>query len=115
MHRILLNIISNSIKYILREGKIFVGVFEDNDDVNIVIKDNGVGMSKEFIDKIFIKYSMGENNNTIDEKGSGIGLFVVKKLVELQYGDINVSSNRGKGTKIVITFKKESSLNEYKI
>ncbi|MDQ0148437.1 sensor histidine kinase [Eubacterium multiforme] len=115
MHRILLNIISNSIKYILEDGKIFVGVFENEEDINIVIKDNGVGMSKEFIDKIFIKYSMGKNNHAVEEKGSGIGLFVVKKLVELQYGSIDVNSNEGNGTKITISFKRENNLNEYKV
>ncbi len=107
MQRILLNLISNSIKFTGKNGKIEVDIFENRDYVDLVIQDNGIGMDKEFIDKIFVKYSMGENSNNLLDKGSGIGLFVVKRLVELQKGNIVIESKRFKGTKITITFKRE--------
>lgn len=107
MQRILLNLISNSIKFTGKNGKIEVGIFENGDYVDLVIKDNGIGMDKEFIDKIFVRYTMGEDNNNVLDKGSGIGLFVVKKLVELQNGNIVIESKKFKGTKITITFKRE--------
>ncbi|MGG7076867.1 ATP-binding protein [Clostridium sardiniense] len=112
MQRILLNLISNSIKFTSKNGKVEVGIFENGDLVDLVIQDNGIGMDKEFIDKIFMKYAMGENNNDVSDKGSGIGLFVVKKLVELQKGNIVIESSEGKGTKITITFKREFISNE---
>ncbi|MBM7835027.1 PAS domain-containing sensor histidine kinase [Clostridium sardiniense] len=112
MQRILLNLISNSIKFTSKNGKIEVGIFENGDLVDLVIQDNGIGMDKEFIDKIFMKYAMGENNDDVSDKGSGIGLFVVKKLVELQKGNIVIESSKGQGTKITITFKREFISNE---
>lgn len=112
MQRILLNLISNSIKFTGKNGKIEVGIFENGDYVDLVIQDNGIGMDKDFIDKIFVKYSMEENNNNLLDKGSGIGLFVVKKLVELQKGNIVIESKKFKGTKVTITFKREFISNE---
>lgn len=112
MQRILLNLVSNSIKFTGKNGKIEVGIFENGDYVDLVIQDNGIGMDKDFIDKIFVKYSMGENNNNLLDKGSGIGLFVVKKLVELQKGNIVIESKKFKGTKITITFKRVFISNE---
>ncbi|MEG1002656.1 sensor histidine kinase [Clostridium sp.] len=108
MQRILLNLISNSIKFTPKNGLILVNVFENEKNIKMIIEDNGIGMDKHFVNKIFVKYAMGQNNNEISEKGSGIGLFVVKKLVELQNGSIKIDSEEGKGTKIIITFKKGS-------
>ncbi|STB00279.1 sensor histidine kinase [Clostridium baratii] len=106
MQRIMLNLISNSIKFTQVGGEIYVNVIENENDIKISIKDNGVGMDENFINKIFVKYTMGKNNESIKEKGSGIGLFVVKNLVELQKGEIKINSKEGEGTEFVILFKK---------
>ncbi|WP_394883607.1 sensor histidine kinase, partial [Clostridium baratii] len=106
MQRIMLNLISNSIKFTQVGGEIYVNVIEKENDIEISIKDNGVGMDENFINKIFVKYTMGKNNESIKEKGSGIGLFVVKNLVELQKGEIKINSKEGEGTEFVILFKK---------
>ena len=102
----MLNLISNSIKFTQVGGEIYVNVIENENDIKISIKDNGVGMDENFINKIFVKYTMGKNNESIKEKGSGIGLFVVKNLVELQKGEIKINSKEGEGTEFVILFKK---------
>lgn len=106
MQRIMLNLISNSIKFTKIGGEIYVKVIEKENDIEIIIKDNGVGMDENFINKVFVKYTMGKNNDRIKEKGSGIGLFVVKNLVELQKGKIKINSKEGEGTEFVISFKK---------
>lgn len=106
MQRVLLNLISNSIKFTKSDGRIDVMILDGNKSLRIIVKDNGIGMNNDFIEKIFKKYSMGENNTETDEKGSGIGLFVVKNLVELQGGSIMVKSKIGKGTEVIITFGK---------
>lgn len=106
MQRIMLNLISNSIKFTQVGGEIYINVIEKENDIEISIKDNGVGMDENFINKIFVKYTMGKNNESIKEKGSGIGLFVVKNLVELQKGEIKINSKEGEGTEFVILFKK---------
>ena len=106
MQRIMLNLISNSIKFTQIGGEIYVKVTEKENDIEISIEDNGIGMDENFINKIFVKYTMGKNNESIKEKGSGIGLFVVKNLVELQKGKIKINSKEGAGTKFIILFKK---------
>lgn len=106
MQRIMLNLISNSIKFTKIGGKIYIKITDEENDIEISIKDNGVGMDENFINKIFVKYTMGKNNDSIKEKGSGIGLFVVKNLVELQKGTIKINSKEGEGTEFVISFKK---------
>lgn len=106
MQRIMLNLISNSIKFTKVGGEIHIKVTEKENDIEISIKDNGIGMDENFINKVFAKYTMGKNNDSIKEKGSGIGLFVVKNLVELQKGKIKISSKEGEGTEFIILFKK---------
>lgn len=107
MQRVLLNLMSNSIKFTKSEGRIDVMVLDSNKNIKIIVKDNGVGMDNNFLNKVFKKYSMGENNKEAEEKGSGIGLFVVKNLIELQGGTIMIKSKIGKGTEVIITFGKE--------
>ena len=103
MQRILLNLVSNAIKFSKNNGKIEIIVKDRVNDVLVQVKDNGIGMPMEFIENAFERYSMAENNKT---NGTGIGLFVVKKLVEKQGGNIFVESEVNKGTNFKIVFKK---------
>ena len=106
MQRIMLNLISNSIKYCNDRGEICVTIKCVGNEIKIIIEDNGVGMDEEFLNTAFIRYSMGKNNELFLEKGTGIGLFVVKNLVEEQGGKIIISSKVNYGTKIELTFDK---------
>lgn len=106
MQRIILNLISNSMKFCKEDGRIIVRIINNNEEVIIEIEDNGIGMEKEFIENAFNRYAMGKNNARSREKGTGIGLFVVKKMVEMQNGSIKIDSVINKGTKISLTFKK---------
>ncbi|WP_297629594.1 ATP-binding protein [uncultured Clostridium sp.] len=107
MERIILNIISNSIKYNKKNGEIFLDIKLQAEFVDIVIKDTGIGMEKEFLNNIFERYSkvMREDKGLI--KSSGIGMYVVKKLVESQKGRIIVNSIYGEGTEVIIRFIRE--------
>lgn len=109
IQRIIINLISNSIKFIDKKGKIEVNVLSSDTDVKVIVKDNGMGMKESFIEKSFSRYLMGDNNDEIEDKGTGIGLFVVKKMVEELNGDINISSVINEGTTIVIILKKEKN------
>lgn len=109
IQRIIINLISNSIKFIDKKGKIEVNVLSSDTDVKVIVKDNGIGMKESFIEKSFSRYLMGDNNDEIEDKGTGIGLFVVKKMVEELNGDIKISSIINKGTTIVIILKKEKN------
>ena len=103
----LINLISNSIKFTNENGKIEVIIHNEEKDGVIKVKDNGIGMDNEFIENAFKRYSMGNNNEQVKEKGTGIGLFVVKELTEKQNGRIDITSEKNKGTEVVIRFNKE--------
>ena len=108
MQRIIMNLISNSIKYCKVKGSIHVSLQDYEDKIIIIVEDNGIGMEQNFLYKAFERYSMGENNKYNEEKGngSGIGLFIVKKMVEEQNGTINLTSEINKGTCIKIILKR---------
>lgn len=111
IERITLNIISNSIKYCKDNGRIMVSINSLESDVKITFEDNGIGMDEKLLRSIFDRYYMGENNKETNEKGTGIGLFVVKRLIDEQNGKIRVWSEINKGTKFELVFKK-GTLNE---
>ena len=108
MDRIIMNLISNALKFTGENGKIKVMVNADDKYVTVSVCDNGRGMDKEFIEKAFSKYSMDDSNRNMNKKGTGIGLFVVKKLVEKQNGIIDINSKIDVGTNIKIRFKREN-------
>ena len=107
MQRIILNLISNAIKFTKKDGTIEIIIENQKETVDVTVKDDGVGMDKKFIENAFNRYSMGKNNETASTKGTGIGLFVVKTLVEKQNGTIVINSVVNEGTSIKMTFKKE--------
>lgn len=107
MQRIIINLISNAIKFTNENGTIQVVIHNEDKEVVISVKDNGIGMENEFIENAFKRYSMGKNNSKCNTKGTGIGLFVVKKLIEKQNGKINIVSDKNKGTNVEIRFNKE--------
>ena len=106
MERVILNLISNSIKY-TNKGNVWINIKVIQRHVKIEIIDNGSGMDEEFLKIAFEKYSKGDNAKKCTYKSSGIGLYVVKNLVELQGGKIEIDSKKNKGTKITITFVRE--------
>lgn len=98
IERILLNLISNSIKYTDKHGKIEVALYI-KDYVCVSIKDNGIGIAKEELEIIFNRFMQVDNIFTRKVEGSGIGLSIVKSLVEMHQGKIDVVSELGKGSK----------------
>lgn len=108
--RIVTNLISNAIKYTPNGGAISVYINDHNETFDIIIKDNGIGMDEKFIKKAFNLYEVGANQKYASKKGTGIGLFVVKKLVELLKGRVEIQSQVGTGTTITLSFNKENTL-----
>ncbi|MCR5175775.1 MAG: transporter substrate-binding domain-containing protein [Anaerovibrio sp.] len=105
---ILLNIISNALKYTPSGGSVEFNVIEEpspKPDIarfKITVTDTGIGMPKEFLENIFDAFSRERNTTQSGIIGTGLGMHIVKKLVDLMGGEITISSEMGKGTSITI-------------
>ena len=104
--RIILNLISNGVKYTAKGGKIYVIIEEKMDKVFIKVSDTGSGINEEIKNKIFNRYASTNKTISDSKSGTGLGLFVVKRLVELQKGKIYLDEKVLLGTSIVIEFEK---------
>ncbi|MFU7514929.1 sensor histidine kinase [Clostridium sp. HCS.1] len=107
MQRVILNLVSNSIKFTNSGGNIFVKIEDFSEYVLIELSDNGIGMNKEFISRAFNKYEMEKRNKSNFSKGFGVGLFVVHNLIKAQNGDIKLESEVGKGSRFSIKLYKK--------
>lgn len=113
MKRIILNLVSNSVKFTSDGGSIYFIIKQKMNDIEISIEDTGSGMTDEFIDQAFNRYSVDKDiHNTKNKNGTGIGLFVVKEMVEKQGGTIYIEKHRKCGTKVVMTFEYDEFINE---
>jgi signal transduction histidine kinase len=92
------NLLSNAIKFSYNDSEIFISVDKNNNDYNISIMDNGIGISKEQIDLINDGNNLKVVSGTNDEKGSGLGLLICKEFLEKHSSSLNVHSEKGKGT-----------------
>ena len=103
---ILNNLISNAVKYNRTGGKVIVSVDCNENEFRISVEDTGIGMSKEECEMIFEEFSRIKNDKTRNISGSGLGLSIVKKVVELYHGVINVDSVPDKGTTFTVIIPK---------
>ncbi|WP_315116194.1 HAMP domain-containing sensor histidine kinase [uncultured Clostridium sp.] len=103
IERIILNLLSNAAKFTPKGGKIDISMCEINDKMIISIKDTGIGIKKEMQKCIFERYKKVDDNIRSDYHGSGIGLPLVKSLVEMHGGDINLYSEYEKGSEFIIS------------
>lgn len=101
--QVLLNILSNAVKYNKEEGSITLACDVSNDIVHISITDSGKGISAEGQKELFKSFNrLGEENGSVE--GSGIGLVITKKLVELMGGKIGIDSSLGEGSTFWVEF-----------
>jgi len=101
VERIMLNLISNAVKFTPKGGSIFVNISEHEDKITISVKDTGIGIPDNMKDSIFEKFIQVDKTTNRKTEGSGIGLSIVKSLCEIQNGSISVISEEGKGSEFV--------------
>ena len=107
MKRAVNNIISNSVKYMDKDDpKIGISLLDEGDFVRIDINDNGIGISSEDLPYIFDRFYRTDSSRNSSKGGSGIGLSIVRKIVEDHGGRIWAKSEPGSGTDIIIMLKK---------
>lgn len=103
------NIVSNAIKFTGIGGKITITATEKGDGMLFTIKDNGVGMDKEDLEKLFMIDESFSSPGTLNEKGTGLGLLICKEFVEKNGGRIWAESEPGKGSTFCFTFPSKIS------
>ncbi|OPX42102.1 sensor histidine kinase YycG [Ruminiclostridium hungatei] len=101
IERIMLNLLSNSIKFTDTGGSISVNISDREDAVVISVRDTGIGIPKDKLNSIFDRFGQVDKSLTRNKEGSGIGLSLVKTLVELHGGHIGISSVEGEGSEVV--------------
>ena len=101
IERVILNLLSNSIKYTDNGGNIYVYLKKVDNQVIVSVKDSGVGIPKDKLNLIFERF--GQANNILSRRceGSGIGLSLVKSIIEMHGGNISVVSELGKGSEFI--------------
>ena len=107
MERIILNLVSNAVKFTPQNGTISIDISHNEESIFIVVKDTGIGMDEDFASKAFTKYSMSVEGGYKNSQGTGVGLYVVYNLVSLQKGEIWINSKVGEGTKFTMKFCRE--------
>lgn len=107
MNQIMINLVSNAIKYNDKPcAKIEIGVEDKENRYEVYVKDNGPGIPKEAQSKIFNVFETGGTKDKFGEKGNGIGLATVKRLIEAQGGSIDIESEINQGAKFIFSLGK---------
>lgn len=102
IERILLNLLSNAVKFTNNGDSIYVTLTEDDNNIQIIVGDTGIGIPEDRLMTIFEKFNQIDKSLTRNHEGSGLGLAIAKSLIELHGGRVNVVSTYGKGTEFII-------------
>lgn len=108
MSQVFMNVLSNSIKFTNINGTIRVASHIENSNIIVVIKDSGIGLSDIEKDRIFERFYKADSSRTVSMGGSGLGLSIVKKIIDIHDGSITVESEVGVGTKMSISIPLKS-------
>lgn len=97
------NILANAVKYTPPKGKISLKVFREGNELKYKIEDSGIGIPENDFDNVFGKFFRSKNAVNFETSGTGLGLYVVKNIVEKHGGTIGLESEEGKGTAVIFT------------
>jgi CheY-like chemotaxis protein/anti-sigma regulatory factor (Ser/Thr protein kinase) len=115
LQQIVWNLLTNAVKFTPKEGKIQIKVQRVDSHVEIVVSDSGVGISKEFLPYVFDRFRQADASTTRIHGGLGLGLSIVRQLVDLHGGSVSVESEgEGKGATFTITLPFVGVINNQK-
>lgn len=103
LKQILYNLLSNAVKFTPENGNVSIEVFKDKGFMQINVKDNGIGIKEEDQERVFREFEQVDGSYEREYEGTGLGLPLTKKLVEMHGGDIYLLSKIGEGTEVIIT------------
>lgn len=116
LNQVLLNLLSNATKYTPEGGAIHLSLFEENSPkgeryvrIYIKVKDNGIGMSPDFLKRIYESYSRADGARIHKTEGAGLGMAITKYIVDAMEGTIDIQSEPDKGTEFLLTFDFEKA------
>ena len=116
LNQVLLNLLSNATKYTPEGGSIHLSLFEENSPkgeryvrIYIKVKDNGIGMSPDFLKRIYESYSRADGARIHKTEGAGLGMAITKYIVDAMEGTIDIQSEPDKGTEFLLTFDFEKA------
>ncbi|MCB2292759.1 hypothetical protein LGK95_04310 [Clostridium algoriphilum] len=112
IERIVLNLISNAIKFSNEGDEIIVDIKDKKEFIEVSVKDNGIGIEDKYLDMIFDRFKQVDKSLSRNTEGTGVGLSIVKSIVELHGGSIYVESQIGKGSNFTVVLPSEKILNE---
>lgn len=98
IEKIVLNLLSNAIKYSKNNGYIKINLILESDIIRFIVSDNGIGIDEKIKGKIFDRFSRGDNSLNRLNEGSGVGLSIVKSMIDIHNGNVTVESVLGKGS-----------------
>ncbi|CAI9385978.1 MULTISPECIES: HAMP domain-containing sensor histidine kinase [Bacillaceae] len=104
LQQIITILMDNAVKYSFREKNIFLHTYETDHHFLLEISDQGIGIPKEDIDKVFDRFYRVDKARSREQGGTGLGLAIAKKIVELYKGTITIKSKVGQGTKVMVRF-----------
>ena len=93
-----MNLLSNAIKYSKNNGYIKINLILESDIIRFIVSDNGIGIDEKIKGKIFDRFSRGDNSLNRLNEGSGVGLSIVKSMIDIHNGNVTVESVLGKGS-----------------
>ena len=102
LNQIMINLVSNAIKFTGRGGKIVVGAKTDGDFIAVTVEDNGVGIDAEDLPRVGDAFFQARSSYDRRHDGTGLGLSIVKGLLALHGGDIEITSRLGEGTRVTV-------------
>jgi signal transduction histidine kinase len=103
LRRIIVNLLSNALKFTQKGGRVEVRAERQGERVCVSVSDTGVGIAPEDVARLFDKYEQARSRATRGEKGTGLGLYITRQLVELHRGEIKVESELGNGSTFSFT------------
>ena len=101
------NLLTNAIKYNQPGGQVVVSVEENDEEILVRVRDTGIGIETEDQARIFDKFYRSENEQVRERTGHGLGLSLAREIVQLHYGELEVSSQVGQGSEFTVRFRKD--------
>lgn len=109
LHQVIFNLVSNAVKYSTESGQILIDIHNSGKNVQLTVKDQGIGIAKEDIPLIFERFYRTDRSRNRKTGGAGIGLTIVKAIVLAHGGNISVESVKGCGSCFMVVLPKNKS------